>query len=102
MATARGVVKKVKTSDFVNAKTRGIIAINLDEGDKLVSALLTKGNDEVVLDLPERTSASYQRGAGAGDGASFAWRQRYAARFPTTGSPVFSASMTYAQDARAL
>ena len=47
--TARGVVKKVKTSEFVNAKTRGVIAINLDEGDKLVSALLTKGSDEVVL-----------------------------------------------------
>ncbi|MFA6508681.1 MAG: DNA topoisomerase (ATP-hydrolyzing) subunit A [Treponemataceae bacterium] len=49
MGTARGVVKKVKTIEFVNAKTRGIIAINLDEGDKLVSALLTKGKDEVVL-----------------------------------------------------
>jgi len=49
MGTACGVVKKVKTSEFVNAKTRGIVAINLDEGDKLVSALLTKGNDEVVL-----------------------------------------------------
>ncbi|MCL2441493.1 MAG: DNA topoisomerase (ATP-hydrolyzing) subunit A [Treponema sp.] len=49
MGTACGVVKKVKTSEFVNAKTRGIVAINLDEGDKLVSALLTKGSDEVVL-----------------------------------------------------
>jgi DNA gyrase subunit A len=49
MTTARGVVKKVKTSEFSNAKTRGIIAINLDEGDNLVSALLTSGKDEVVL-----------------------------------------------------
>jgi DNA gyrase subunit A len=49
MGTARAVVKKVKMSEFVNAKTRGIVAINLDEGDKLVSALLTKGSDEVVL-----------------------------------------------------
>jgi len=49
MGTARAVVKKVRTSEFANAKTRGIVAINLDEGDKLVSALLTKGNDEVVL-----------------------------------------------------
>jgi DNA gyrase subunit A len=49
MGTARGVVKKVKTSEFANAKTRGIIAIKLDEGDKLVSALLTKGSDEIVL-----------------------------------------------------
>jgi DNA gyrase subunit A len=49
MGTSRGVVKKVKTNEFGNAKTRGIIAINLDEGDKLVSALLTGGGDEVVL-----------------------------------------------------
>jgi len=49
MGTLRGVVKKVATSEFVNAKTRGIIAINLDEGDRLVSACLTHGQDEVVL-----------------------------------------------------
>jgi DNA gyrase subunit A len=49
MATLRGVVKKVTTSEFANAKTRGIIAIRLDEGDHLVSALLTRGKDEVVL-----------------------------------------------------
>jgi DNA gyrase subunit A len=49
MATAAGVVKKVRTSEFRNAKTRGIIAIKLDEGDKLVSAILSSGNDELVL-----------------------------------------------------
>jgi DNA gyrase subunit A len=49
MGTACAVVKKVKTSEFVHAKTRGINAIKLDEGDRLVSALLTKGKDEVVL-----------------------------------------------------
>ncbi|MDR2078880.1 MAG: DNA topoisomerase (ATP-hydrolyzing) subunit A, partial [Treponema sp.] len=49
MGTARGVVKKVRVGEFAKAKTRGIIAIKLDEGDKLVSALLTGGADEVVL-----------------------------------------------------
>jgi DNA gyrase subunit A len=49
MGTQRGVVKKVALTDFVNAKTRGIIAIYLDEGDKLVSACLTGGTDEAVL-----------------------------------------------------
>ena len=49
MATAAGVVKKVTTSDFQNAKTRGIIAIKLDEGDKLISAILTSGKDEIML-----------------------------------------------------
>ena len=30
MATERGVVKKVRTSEFSNARRRGVIAINLD------------------------------------------------------------------------
>ena len=49
MATAGGIVKKVQTDSFQNAKTRGIIAIKLDEGDKLVSAILTTGQDELML-----------------------------------------------------
>lgn len=49
MATNRGIVKKVDLTDFSNAKKRGIIAINLDASDKLVSAKLTTGNDEIIL-----------------------------------------------------
>ncbi len=49
MATAGGVVKKVQTSEFSNAKTRGIIALKLKEGDKIVSALLTEGDDELLF-----------------------------------------------------
>jgi len=49
MGTLKGVVKKVATREFANAKTRGIIGISLDEGDRLVSAILTGGSDEVVL-----------------------------------------------------
>lgn len=49
MATAAGVVKKVKTTDFRNAKTRGIIAIKLDDGDKLISSILTSGTDQIML-----------------------------------------------------
>jgi DNA gyrase subunit A len=49
MGTARGVVKKVRITEFANAKTRGVIAIKLDEDDRLVSAMLTGGGDELVL-----------------------------------------------------
>ena len=49
MGTRRGIVKKVELPLFKNAKTRGITAINLDEGDTLVSALLTNGSNEVML-----------------------------------------------------
>jgi len=49
MATARGVVKKVETKEFANVRSKGVIAIRLDEGDQLTGALLTTGKDEVVL-----------------------------------------------------
>jgi DNA gyrase subunit A len=49
MATRRGIVKKVKTSDFTNARTRGIIALNLSSNDRLMSSVLTNGKNEVIL-----------------------------------------------------
>ncbi|PIE04884.1 MAG: DNA gyrase subunit A [Spirochaetales bacterium] len=49
MATRQGVVKRVATYDFRNARTRGIIALNLDEGDRLVSATLVNGDEDVFL-----------------------------------------------------
>ena len=49
MATARGIVKKVTTDQFTNARTRGIVAINLDDGDRLCEALLTSGSDQLFL-----------------------------------------------------
>jgi DNA gyrase subunit A len=49
MATARGVVKKTPVGDFSNARTKGVAAIKLDEGDRLVTAIETSGKDEVVL-----------------------------------------------------
>ncbi len=49
MATSRGVVKKVRTSDFSNARTRGIVAVRLDDGDKLVHAMLTTGTSDILL-----------------------------------------------------
>ena len=49
MATANGVVKKTPITEFANAKTRGIVAIKLEEGDHLVSSIMTTGNDELML-----------------------------------------------------
>jgi len=49
MATRNGVVKRVSTYDFRNAKMRGIKAILLDEGDTLIKAELTSGEDHVML-----------------------------------------------------
>jgi DNA gyrase subunit A len=49
LATSKGVIKKVTTSDFENARTRGILAIKLDPGDKVVKAVLCDGSKELVL-----------------------------------------------------
>lgn len=49
MATANGVVKKTPTSEFRNAKDRGTTAVRLDDGDTLVSSILTSGSDEILL-----------------------------------------------------
>jgi DNA gyrase subunit A len=49
MVTARGVVIRISTHEFRNAKSRGINGITLKEGDTLVTATLTNGNSEVML-----------------------------------------------------
>lgn len=49
MATRKGVVKRVATYDFRNARSRGIIAIKLDDNDRLVTASLVNGNEDVFL-----------------------------------------------------
>ena len=49
MAAANGIVKKTPTYEFRNAKFRGMQAARLDDGDKLVSAILSSGNDELLL-----------------------------------------------------
>ena len=49
MITSKGIVKKVCSSDFQNAKTKGIIGIKLNDGDKLISAIATDGKSEVML-----------------------------------------------------
>lgn len=48
-ATKDGTVKKTSLNDFRNYRKAGIIAINLEEGNSLVNAVLTSGNNEIVL-----------------------------------------------------
>ena len=49
MATQNGIVKKCSLDVFSRPNSAGIIAINLDEGDKLIEAQLTEGDHYVVL-----------------------------------------------------
>lgn len=49
MATQNGIVKKCSLDVFSRPYSAGIIAINLDVGDKLIEVQLTEGDHQVVL-----------------------------------------------------
>ncbi len=49
MVTRLGIVKRVATHAFRNAKRRGIIALNVDKQDVLIRAILTKGDSDIML-----------------------------------------------------
>ena len=49
MATSLGIIKKTELSAYGNPKKGGIIAINLDEGDKLIGVKLTNGKQDIIL-----------------------------------------------------
>ena len=49
MATANGIVKKTNLAQFQNPLASGIIAVNLDEGDRLIGVQLTDGEADVIL-----------------------------------------------------
>ena len=49
LATTQGKVKKTSISEFANIRNSGIIAINLTDGDTLISAKLSCGSDDIIL-----------------------------------------------------
>ena len=49
MATAQGTVKKTPLSAFSNPRGKGIIAVELDEGDFLIGVAITDGKHDVML-----------------------------------------------------
>ncbi len=49
LSTLKGVVKKTVVSLYGNIRKKGVNAINVDEGDKLISAHLVHENDQIML-----------------------------------------------------
>lgn len=49
MATRDGVIKKTPMSEFDNIRKGGLIALNLREGDELMSVELSNGDDEFII-----------------------------------------------------
>jgi DNA gyrase subunit A len=48
-ATEQGVVKKTSLADYSRPRPSGIIAVDLDEGDRLVGVAVTDGKHDVML-----------------------------------------------------
>lgn len=48
-ATKKGLIKKIKLSEFENVRQNGIKALNIKDGDMLIAAKIIKGNDDIFL-----------------------------------------------------
>jgi DNA gyrase subunit A len=49
LATRNGIVKKTELSAFSNPRTGGIIALGVEDTDALIDAVLTSGEDQILL-----------------------------------------------------
>ena len=51
LVTKRGIIKRTRLSEFANYRSRnkGLIAIGFKEGDALLDAILTSGNEEIMI-----------------------------------------------------
>ncbi len=49
MVTERGVVKRTNLSAYSHPRAGGIVALSLDEGDRLIEVKLTGGNEEMLI-----------------------------------------------------
>jgi len=49
MATERGIVKKTNLSEYANVRAGGLIAIQIEENDRLIGVQLTNGRNDVML-----------------------------------------------------
>jgi len=49
LMTARGKIKRVTMEEFASVRPSGLIAMSLEEGDRLGWARLTSGKDEIII-----------------------------------------------------
>ena len=48
-ATKNGLIKKTKLSEFDSVRQNGLKALNIKDGDQLIAAKITNGNDDIFL-----------------------------------------------------
>jgi DNA gyrase subunit A len=59
MATERGIVKKTELAEYGNPRPSGIIALKLEEGDRLIGVSTTNGENEIVLGTADGMSIRF-------------------------------------------
>ncbi len=53
MVTEKGLIKKTRLDAFSNPRKTGIIAISLNEGDRLIDAKISDGADDIIIGTRE-------------------------------------------------
>ncbi|MDH5627804.1 MAG: DNA gyrase subunit A, partial [Candidatus Krumholzibacteria bacterium] len=62
LATRKGLVKKTTLSDYGRPRRGGIIAVNLRDGDMLIGAAITNGDQDIVLAKKNGRSIRFHEG----------------------------------------
>jgi DNA gyrase subunit A len=60
LVTKSGTAKKMSAASFKDVRRSGIIAIRLDKGDQLISALITEKGDEVMIATADGQSIRFK------------------------------------------
>ncbi len=60
MFTKKGIVKKTVLEEYSNPRSKGIIAVNLDEGDELIAVKRTTGNNDLIIGTKSGLAARFK------------------------------------------
>ena len=60
MATKKGTIKKTELMAYSNPRKTGIVAITLDQDDKLINVELTDGNQQIILATKNGNAARFE------------------------------------------
>ena len=60
MCTKNGIIKKTELSQFRKSQRNGLIAITLKDGDELISARITKGDEQIIVTTTEGKAIAFE------------------------------------------
>ncbi len=60
MFTKKGIVKKTELKEYSNPRSKGIIAISLDEGDELIAVKKTTGSNDLIMGTKSGLAARFR------------------------------------------